>query len=128
MPAHLIALGLFVFGIDSLAYDELQRRASFRHAKTERHGVRAASQFLGPGEEAITLTGRLIPEIAGRRQAIEDLRAMAMTGETHELVLGTGEVLGQFRILAVDDRWQTLLPGGLPRAIDFAIELERADG
>lgn len=57
----LLALGLFVFSMDSLPFSELQRRTDWRHAKNERHGARPASQFLGPGEDKVTLLSALIP-------------------------------------------------------------------
>lgn len=127
MSDHLLALGLFVFSIDTLAFNELQRRTSYRHGKTERQGARAASQYLGQGDEAITLSGKLVPEIAGHSSHIDTLRDMAATGDHWPLVTGAGEVLGSFRIVQVDDRWQHIIAGGLPRAIDFGIDLERAD-
>jgi uncharacterized protein len=128
MTEPLLALGLLVFGMDSLAYDEFERRSPYRHGVTERHGVRPAGQYLGPGVETITLSGRLVPEIAGRYSSIERLREMAASGELWPMVLGTGDVLGDYRIMNIDERWGDILGGGVPRLIDFGLDLERADG
>ncbi|SUJ23459.1 Phage protein U [Sphingomonas paucimobilis] len=44
----LLSLGLFAFGIDTLAFDEIQRKSSWRHATATRIGARDASQFHRP--------------------------------------------------------------------------------
>lgn len=124
----LLAIGLFVFGIPRTTFDELERRASWRWGDSERYGARAASQFLGPGEETITLNGVLVPELAGKYSDIERLREMAATGEVWPLMLGTGDLLGQFRIDAIDERWGNLIGGGMPRRVEFSIDLTRVDG
>ena len=126
MPDHLIALGMFVFGMESLPYQALERRTDWRHGLTDRLGARPAGQFLGPGAYAITLTGILVPEITGGYGDIDRLHEMGDTGELYPLVLGTGKVLGDFRILAVDDRWSDIVAGGLGRNVEFAVDLEKA--
>lgn len=123
----LLAIGMFVFGIPRTTFNELERRASWRWADSERYGARAASQFLGPGEETITLNGVLVPEIAGSYSDLERLREMAATGEAWPVILGTGRILGTFRIDAIDDRWRDLIGGGLPRSVEFAVDLTRVD-
>lgn len=124
----MLALGMFLFGIDTLAFDELQRRTDWRHAGTERFGAAPAWQFLGPGSDTITLPGSLIPAFAGDAGSIAQLRAMATTGDAWPLVESGGTVLGQYVIKAIDERRSMFLPGGAPRKIDFAIDLERVDG
>lgn len=123
----LLTLGLFVFAMDSLPFNELQRRTDWRHAKADRHGLRPAAQFIGPGEDKVTVTGTLVPEIAGSYSSIERLREMAASGDAWPLVDGAGNQLGLFRIMAVDERQTAHVPGGLARKIDFAIDLDRAD-
>ena len=126
----LLALGLFLFAIDTLPYAELQRRMDWRHGKAERHGARPASQYLGPGDDKITINGSIVPELAGRGgsySSLSRLREMAASGDAWPLVDGAGTVLGSFRIMAVDERQSAHVPGGFARKIDFAVDLERAD-
>lgn len=126
----LLSLGLFVFAMDTLPFAELQRRTDWRHDKAERHGLRAASQFLGPGQDTITINGTLAPElggIAGTYSSLGRLREMAASGDAWPLVDGTGTQLGIFRIMAVDERQTVHTPDGLARKVEFAIDLERAD-
>jgi hypothetical protein len=127
-PAHLMTLGMFVFGMDTVPYQDLQRRMTWRHEQSERFGARPASQFVGAGEDSITIAGLVVPELAGRYSAIETLIEMADTGDHWPLMDGTGRVLGDFRIETIDQSHKGVLAGGIPRGIDFAMELKRIDG
>ena len=42
-PAVLLTLGMFLFGMGTMAYSDLQRRTGWRHAATERFMDRADS-------------------------------------------------------------------------------------
>ncbi|WP_336867750.1 phage tail protein [Sphingomonas sanguinis] len=123
----LLALGMFVFGIDTLAFDELARRASWRHATSTRIGARDATQYTGPGEETISIPGSVFAEIADGDLSLDELRRMAATGDAWSLVDGMGYVYGAYVITTIDDRRKHFYPNGKPRQIDFAIELLRVD-
>ena len=57
----LMALGQFVFGLDTLAFDTLRRATAWRHPSNSRVGAMPARQSLGPGDDTITLSGVLAP-------------------------------------------------------------------
>lgn len=124
---HLFALGMFVFELSSLAFDELQRRTDWQHARSARVGARDAVQFVGPGEETIGLSGAVYAEIADGRVSIDQLRELAGAGETLPLLDGGGTIYGDFVILSINERHAALMADGTPRRIDFAIELLRVD-
>ena len=121
----LMALGMFIFDLPTLAHDELQRRASWRHARSARVGARDATQFVGPGEETISLSGAVYAEITDGRVSIDDLRTMAASGEAWPLLDGTGTVFGDYVIEAIDERYAYLMIDGRAQRIDFAIDLLR---
>lgn len=121
----LAALGMFVFETQTALFDELARQRGWRHGETERFGARAASQFLGPGEDQVTLTGRLVPGLAGKYSSIEQIAEMAETGEAHELADGSGNIFGRFTIENLTETHQALLDNGRARMIDFTITLKR---
>lgn len=123
----LLALGMFTFGISTLAADELARRASWRHATSPRIGARDAVQFTGPGEETIAIPGSVYHEIADGDVSLDELRRMAATGDAWSLVDGMGYVYGAFVITGIDDRRKAFFPNGKPRQIDFSIDLLRVD-
>ncbi len=124
---ELMTLGLFVFSMDTALYDALTRSREWRHATADRFGARAASQFVGPGADNISLSGRIVPEIAGSYSAIETLAAMAAEGDSYPLIDGLGRILGHYRIVRLDEDHAVIMAGGIPRNIAFRLELERSD-
>lgn len=67
----MLALGMFVFMRQTLPHQTMQRESDYRWPSNSRIGKRDAFQFLGVGEENITLAGVLYPE-TDRRQADDD--------------------------------------------------------
>jgi len=125
-PRHLMSFGMFVFGLDTAAYQSLRRSREWRHATSERHGVRDAAQYIGPGQDTIELAGLLVPELGARYSSLQTLAAMADTGNNYPLMDGTGRILGHYRIVRMDEDHLTVMAGGIPRHVDFAIQLQRA--
>lgn len=124
---ELMVLGMFVFGMSTLPYQEFQRRMSWRHATSERHGERAAAQYVGLGEDSVSLTGVLVPEVAGSFGAIDKLVDMASTGDNWPLLDGAGQIWGCYRIINIDTKGSAIIGGGIARRTEFAIDLERQD-
>lgn len=124
-PARLLTLGMFLFGMDTIPYQELRRRMTWRHERMERFGARAANQFAGPGEDTVTISGLIIPEMGATYSSIDLLVEMADTGDNWPLLDGLGTVLGYFQIEAIDTTHRDVMAGGIPRSIDFSMELSR---
>lgn len=124
---YLMALGMFVFELPSLAFDELQRKTDWQHARAQRVGARDTAQYVGPGTETINLSGAVYAEICDGRVSLDDLRTMANDGEALPLVAGNGTVFGNYVIEAIDERHAYLQADGTPLRIDFAIDLLRVD-
>ena len=122
----LLSLGMFVFAIDTLAYDELQRKRAWRFATNGRVGAKDAIQFTGADLETVNLSGSTHIELADGRVSLDQLIDMAAEGEDWPLVDGRGNVLGNFVITAIDERHRHFLPDGQPRQIDFGIDLLEA--
>lgn len=123
----LMAIGLFPFALATLAYDELQRRAGWKHATSPRIGARDATQYVGPADETISLRGTAYAELSDGRASLDELRDMADTGDAWPLLDGTGRVYGAFVITGIDEGHHDLFPDGTPRKIDFTIDLLRVD-
>ncbi|MFA6125063.1 MAG: phage tail protein [Sphingomonas sp.] len=119
----ILSLGLFTFSVPTLAYDELQRKSDWQHARSARVGVRDASQYVGPGDDKVSLNGTAFAELSDGTASLDDLRVMAGSGDAWPLVDGTGRVYGAFVIEAIDERQKFFLPDGTPRQIDFGIDL-----
>lgn len=126
-PRELMTLGMFIFGMETAAYQSLLRSREWRHATSERHDARDAAQFIGPGADNIGLSGLLVPELGADFASIDTLADMADTGDTFPLINGQGRILGNYRIVRMEEEHLTVMAGGAPRHIGFRVELERGD-
>ncbi|QNH50181.1 phage tail protein [Acinetobacter venetianus] len=124
----LMCLGQFPFTTDTLTFTEIQRQRSWQYADNAVAKGRKKRQFIGSGDETISLPGLIYQEHGfGNRFAIDDLAAMADTGQGFVLVDGSGYLYGVFTIDSIDETKQILLFNGVPRKIDFTIKLTRVD-
>lgn len=121
----LMALGMFVFDADTLLYDAMERQRAWRHGRTERFRARAASQFLGPGDDKITISGTLVQELVGQYSAITTLAHMADAGEAYLLMRGDGMIFGKYTIDSMTERHSAIFINGAPRVVGFSLELTR---
>lgn len=98
----MMVLGMFVFSLPTLAYQELQRQTQWKFASNARVGRRDALQYTGKGDDSITLTGWIAPELTGTAFSLDALRLMADTGKSWFLIQGTGRIYGSFVIESMD--------------------------
>ena len=123
----MLALGMFVFSLHTAAYQEMQRQTNWRHSTNSRIGTNPASQFLGLGEDAITLPGIILPELAGTVLSLDVLRQMAGTGKAWPIVEGTGRLCGLWVIDNLTETRTIFFPNGAARRIEFTLSLKRVD-
>ena len=121
----MMILGMFPFFRETLPYDDLQHKMSWRHPSNSRVGMRPSSQFLGPDDEQITLSGMLLPAITGGRVSLASLQAMADSGRAFPLIEGTGWYYGLFVIEGIDTSSSVFFRDGAARQIDFSMQLKR---
>jgi phage protein U len=123
----MMALGLFVFGMHTVAYQELQRQTDWRHPSTSRVGTNPARQFLGRGDDTITLPGVLVSGLAGTQISLDTLRKMADTGKAWPLIEGTGRIYGIYVIESISETRSYFFKDGAARRIEFNLTLQRVD-
>lgn len=123
----MMALGLFVFGMHTVAYQELQRQTDWRHPSTSRVGTNPARQFLGRGDDTITLPGVLVSGLAGTQISLDTLRTMADTGKAWPLIEGTGRIYGIYVIESISETRSYFFKDGAARRIEFNLTLQRVD-
>lgn len=123
----LMAYGIFVFMLPTLAYEELRRSTQYRHAANNVVGARPQRQYLGPGDDTITITGRLYPQFKGTPLSLDALRAMAEDGKAWPLVCGYGRMYGAWIIENIDEGQTHFSPHGAPLRYEFSITFKRAD-
>jgi len=123
----MMALGMFVFSLETLAYQEFQRQTEWRHGSTSRIGTNPARQYLGRGDDSITLPGVLLPALAGTQLSLDTLRTMADTGKAWPLVEGTGKIYGTWIIESLSETRTLFFRDGQARRIEFTLALKRID-
>ena len=75
----MMVFGLFVFELRTLPYQQLQLSRNWRHVKNDRVGRSAKWQYVGAGENQLTLGGLLYPEITGGNLSLGAVSTMAYT-------------------------------------------------
>lgn len=121
----MMALGLFVFGMETIPYQKFSHDIAWRHAAAGRVGLRPARQFNGVDDETINLSGLLIPELTGGDLSLDLIRYMGDTGEQWSLIEGTGRVYGFFIIESLSTTRELFFKDGKSRRIEFSIKLTR---
>lgn len=123
----MMALGMFVFGMHTLAYQEFQRQTEWRHSSTNRIGTNPARQYLGRGDDTITLPGVLVSGLTGTQASLNVLRQMADTGKAWTLIEGTGRIYGLWVIDSMQETRTYFFKDGAARRIEFTLTLQRID-
>lgn len=123
----MLALGMFVFSLSTLAYQELQRQTEWRHPSSSRVGSAPARQFIGRGDDSITLPGIIFPELAGTTLSLDALRLMANTGKAWPMIEGTGRIYGLWVIESLSETKTVFFRDGTARRIEFTLSLKRID-
>ncbi|MBY6242220.1 phage tail protein [Methylosinus sp. Sm6] len=127
MAAVLMGWGPHRFEVGRAAFEELRRRV---HARWEKHAIigrRPAGQYLGPGEEIVSLRGTIYPvdQGGGVELLIAALLADCRAGATHILLSESGDIAGPHRLEAAQTVESFHLPDGTPQKLvydlDFAV-------
>jgi phage protein U len=118
----------FNFILNVAVYQEMHRSAEYRWPSQDRFGQLPALQFIGPGEEIISLPGIIYPEWRGSPNAMATLRAMAAKGQPQMMMDAGGRIYGRWVIVQVDETRSIFAGFGVPRKIEFVLTLKRYDG
>lgn len=119
----MMILGMFVFTLKNITYQNLNQKTKWRHASNSRIGAMPAYQFLGRGENTITLSGSIMPSFKGSPKSLVSLSNMADKGKAYPLIGGNGKVWGQYVIESIEQTDTIFFKDGTPRKIDFTMEL-----
>lgn len=89
-------------------------------------GLRPGSQYIGPDDEQITLSGSLYPEITGGRVSLELLNKLADTGKAYPVIEGTGIMHGMFVIEKISTT-RTEFFSDIAEKSEFTVSPKRVD-
>ena len=120
----LLLLGEFTFSARGDNLTGLTRKSKARLSPQELIQRIAPVQFVGPGPRTISIDAVIRPEYQGGLGQIDDLH----DGRPRMLATGYGHILGDFKIESVDEKRKYLSGPGIPRKIEFKIDLIRVPG
>ncbi|MFD0709950.1 phage tail protein [Photorhabdus akhurstii] len=121
----MMIYGMFVFMLNTTPYQSLSREMGWRHVKNDRVGKSAKWQYIGAGEDSITLDGVLYPEVTGGDISLEALRTLAYAGRAWPLIEGTGMIYGMFVIESLNETRTEFFSDGKARKIEFTLSLKK---
>lgn len=126
MRTYMARLGGFTFGLDTAAFQELQRVSTYRWQAKDRIGRRPAQQNTGLGAETITLNGTIYPHWRGGIRQVDALRQEALRGDPLPLIYAfesIGQYCGLWCITSIEEVRTVFFDNGAPRKIDFRLSL-----
>lgn len=123
----MMVLGLFVFQLRTVPYQQLQYQRNWRHVTNNRVNRRPSTQFLGPDNDKLSLSGVLMPEVTGGSLSLLALELMAEQGKSWPLIEGSGTIYGMYVIESLSQTKTEFFNNGAARKIEFTIELKRVD-
>ena len=121
----MMILGFFVFSLPTATYQQLQRQTNWRHASNSRFGAPPAYQFVGKGEDVVTLDGTIYPEFKGSPLSLDALRIMGDKGASWPLIAGTGRIYGLYIIDSMSETQTYFFNDGAPRKLEFNLVLKQ---
>ncbi len=100
MGTVLLQWGPHVFTVGSMSYEELRQTAQGRWEKHPIIGRRPAGQYVGPGEEPLTVRGTVYPlSMGGSEDAqVQAVLADCSSGRVYSLVTANGDIMGSYRL------------------------------
>ena len=134
--AVLAGLGELRFEISDLVFQGLERNFQYRWEAQNRLGRRPAQQFMGPGEETISLEGVIYPNhpmFSKPMASLNKIRSQSMTGQPFRFganVGGQGRNLGRWVVKSIRDKQSYFNQQSSPGKVEFTIEMVEygADG
>lgn len=123
----MMIYGMFVFQLSTLPHQQIQQSRNWRHVKNERINRSASWQYIGAGDDTITLSGLLYPEITGGEVSLTALTSQAYVGRPWPLIDGVGQIYGMYVITGLNITRSELDRYGRARKIEFTVTFERVD-
>lgn len=123
----MMIYGLLPFMRQTLPYTQLVRDSNWSWATNSRVGTRPALQFTGKGNDKITLSGELRPEITGGPVKALAFQLLADEGRAWPLIGGDGTIYGMYVIESFKTTHSDFYADGSARVIAFTLNLLRVD-
>ncbi|ASX25860.1 phage tail protein [Candidatus Williamhamiltonella defendens] len=121
----MLMLGEYRFRLDTAAYQSKTRSTSYCWGKQARLTTEPAWQYIGPGDDSLSIQGVIFPHDKGGLGQMDSLRQEAEKGESLLLLEGSGKVLGRWVIESISENQSIFFKDGTPRRIGFTLQLRK---
>lgn len=125
MSQMIWGFALFALSKNRVNYNNVSTSKNYRHAFNDRVGNRAAQQYLGQGEDTITITGTLVPFVTGGRIALQQFQAQAESGLPYPLIESNGTAHGFYVITSLTTEEHDHIADGRPKVIEYTLSFKR---
>lgn len=123
----MMVFGMFVFMLRTTPYQQLRHSQEWRHVKNERVNQSASWQYIGAGDDTVTLDGVLYPEITGGNLSLSALETVGFAGRPWPLIEGDGRIYGMYVLTRLERGKSEFDQYGNPKKIEFTLSLSRVD-
>ena len=121
----LFNVGGVVFELTPLNVEDVDHSTSSDFVKHPVMGAQQPVEFMGPGDDKLSLSGSIFPRALGGEAELALLEDLQRQGQAVLVTRGMSR-LGWFIITSLRRRHRYLSPNGIGRKIELTIEIERA--
>lgn len=121
----LYTIGALTLDTRPFSVEEVQRTSSVDFAEKPVIGGMTAREFMGEGDDKITLSGQLLPFKTGGLTELELARRLMLAGQQLPVLRGDGVRLGWFTIDKISEGHKELMRDGVGFFIRHSLELSR---
>jgi len=121
----MMALGAYRFSVATGGMGDTDRTTEWRWQSQEVIGAPPALQYVGPGEDKMTIKGTIFPHFRGGLNQVDAMRNQAGMGKPLILVDGTGRFYGEWVITSIGESRSVFMSDGAPRKIEFTLDIKK---
>ncbi|MGF9694690.1 phage tail protein [Rhizobium sp. 0TCS1.26] len=121
----LYTIGALSLDTRPFGIDEVQRTASADFAEKSVMGAMVAREFMGEGDDKITLSGQILPFKTGGLTELEMAHAFRRSGQKLPVLRGDGVRLGWFVIDSITESHRDLMQDGVGFFVKHSISLTK---
>jgi hypothetical protein len=121
----LYILGGVVMDTRPFNADKFDRTASADLVEKAVMGGLKPSEFMGEGEDTLTIIGQLLPFKTGGLAEFEMLDEMRRTGARFPVMRGDGKRLGTYAITDISERHGQLMRDGVGFTVKYSVSMRK---
>jgi uncharacterized protein len=123
----LYMLGTLTIDTTPFSIDAMERDSGSSIAIKPVMGRLQPKEFTGEGEDEITLSGQILPQVLGGMNEMETLQQMRVNGTRFPLMRGDGWRPGWYVITHISERHREIQRNGVGFVIAHAITMIKTD-